>query len=61
MSQKFIKKSKRLHIKQLQIARRKNIFEASSKTTKDGDYMHHDICKEVARHGKEERKHTTHL
>jgi hypothetical protein len=54
-------KSRRHYIKQLQIARRKYIFEASSKTTKDADYMHHDICKEVARHRKEERKHTTHL
>jgi hypothetical protein len=45
----------------LQIARRKNRFDASSKTTEDADYMHHDICKEVARHHKDERKHTTHL
>jgi hypothetical protein len=61
MSQKIVKKSKRNYIKQSPIARRKNKIEASSKTTKDADYMHPDICKEVARHCKEERKHTTHL
>jgi hypothetical protein len=55
MAQKIAKKKKKHYTKQLWITR-KNIFEASSKTTKDVDYMHLGICKQVARHCKEEEK-----
>lgn len=55
MPQKIAKKKKRHYMKQLWIIR-KNILGESSKTTKDVDYMHLGICKEVARQCKEEEK-----